>query len=356
MKYIKQLTKAQEKMMPKWAEKWIKIGLKTGKTDWKTFEINIKKAYKKANLEFPKNPIIHVQSPLVGALASSLADNIINNGKGESFSAIGSAIDSAIDSAIRSAIRSAIGSAVGSAIGSAIDSAVRSAIDSAIDSAKLQWHYWFGGQFWVGYGYYGWYGPSSVSFLTKVCKLKLSKDIQERADIYQKLLQSVNYFWTNKHFVMVCARPTKINRDEQGRLHSLTEKSIIYPDGWGLYHIHGVKFTEEQFEKQKTASVAEILSWEDIDQRSVLLRERPVDELLKNVDKKLIDHSDDCGGYDLFEIELKDIGKARFLSYKSWSSDKMYAKFVPIKSENCLETVASLRHQTVAELLESSKS
>ena len=75
---INSLTAEQQAMMPVWRDKWIEIGLKTGETDWKTFEANIKIAYEKANLPFP-NKIIRVESPIVGALAASISDRILNN-------------------------------------------------------------------------------------------------------------------------------------------------------------------------------------------------------------------------------------------------------------------------------------
>jgi hypothetical protein len=263
-----------------------------------------------------------------------------------------------VDGAVHGAVDDAVDGAVHGAVDDAVDGAVDDAVDGAVKliqklGISMSWHYWLGGQFWVG----GWYrGTSFVNFFFDVCKLKLSKDIMERALAYRKVCESVNYIWPNKNFVIVCARPTKIERDENGRLHSLTGQAIEYPDGWGLYMIHGVKFTEEQFKKQKVATTAEILSWEDIDQRSVLLRERPIDTLLAQIPKILIDKTDECGGYELYEIQLDKIGKAKIMSYKSWSSDKMYAKFVPINSVNCLETIAKLRHQTVEELLNSKKS
>ncbi len=178
----------------------------------------------------------------------------------------------------------------------------------------------------------------------------------ERAEAYRKVSESVNYIWPNSDFVIVCDRPKHILRDVDGRLHSSESMAIEYKDGYGLYMIHGVKFTEEQFNKAKTATVTDILSWEDIDQRSVLLRERPIETLLESVEKKLVDETDECGGYKLWELDLKDVGKAKILVYKSWSGEKPYAKFVKPDATNCLEAVASLRHQTVAELKESSKS
>lgn len=134
MKYIKELTVEQKARIPEWIDKWIKIGLKTGETDWETFEKYIEVCYQKANIPFPEK-IIRVSSPLVGALASSIASSIV------------------VDSAVIDAVIDAVGGAV---------------ID-AIKNTKLTWHYWLGGQFWVG----GWCGsPSYVSFFTDVCNLE----------------------------------------------------------------------------------------------------------------------------------------------------------------------------------------
>lgn len=120
---------------------------------------------------------------------------------------------------------------------------------------------------WVGY----WYGsPSISSFFFEVCKLKLSKDIHERAEAYRKICESVNYIWPNKDFVMVCARPKAINRNARGFLHSTTGKSIEYPDGWGLYHLNGVRFPKDLWEKavNRKLSFKEITEIKDIDQRT----------------------------------------------------------------------------------------
>ena len=172
----------------------------------------------------------------------------------------------------------------------------------------------------------------------------------ERAEANRKISESVNYIWPNKDFVIVCDRPKEIHRNQEGRLHNTQGLAIRYGDGWGLYYVHGVKFTEEQFKRIANASITDIIAWEDIDQRSALLRERPVKELLENVPKRLIDHSDACGGYDLWEIELKDIGKARVLSYTGWSSDKEYIKFAKPTHSNALEAIAEMRGLTVEEL------
>ena len=266
MKRINKLTPEQEARIPEWVDKWVKIGLKTGKTDWKTFEKYIPLAYKKAGLEFPNKPMIRVSSPLVGALASSVADGLINKDK------------------------------------KAVGSEVYSAVGSVVGSASLPWHYWFGGQFWVG----GWdSSPSFVSFFTEVCGLELDEDIKERAEIYNKLVRSVNYFWLNEHFVMVCARPKRIARNESGQLHSDQVKAIEYPDGWGLYALDGVVLPEELWKKitSQTMTFKEIMAIEISDQRTVALKYNPEAIIKENAE---LVHKDNRNN-ELYKIENQQI-------------------------------------------------
>ena len=244
MKRIEKLTPEQEATMPQWAEKWIKIGLQTGETDWDTFMKYMPICYEKAGLKFPTN-VVRVSSPIVGGLAASIANKILKD-KGSD------------------AVRDAVGDAVRDAVGDAVDDAVR--------GAKLQWHYWLGGQFWVGGWYYG--SPSYVSFFTDVCNLELTKDIKERAEAYRKVCESVNYIWCNSHFVMVCARPKAIHRNARGQLHNENGKAIEYPDGWGLYALNGVRFPEDLFKKitSKRMTFEAVMGIVDVDQRTQALK------------------------------------------------------------------------------------
>ena len=172
-----------------------------------------------------------------------------------------------------------MGEVTSEAVGVSVDSVVKDAARGSFDLVKklgidISWNYWLGGQFWVG----GWYwGVAHVNFFFDVCGLRLSEDIMERAEAYRKVCESVNYIWPNRDFVIVCARPTEINRDNQGRLHSTAGKAIFYPDGWGLYLLHGVKFEEDLWSKVVSGkmSFSEILKIENTEQRLQALRYNP---------------------------------------------------------------------------------
>ena len=126
---IEKLTPEQEAMMPAWRDKWIEIGLKTGECDKERFERGIRAAYKKANIPFPEK-IVYVKSPMIGAIASILANGIYHK-------KMNNPTASAVDSSVSSAVGSAVRSAVHSAIDSTVDSAVRSSDSSASGASSL---------------------------------------------------------------------------------------------------------------------------------------------------------------------------------------------------------------------------
>ncbi|PIY32849.1 MAG: hypothetical protein COZ07_04330, partial [Candidatus Infernicultor aquiphilus] len=133
---ITKLTPKQKAQIPAHIDKWIKIGLRTGETDWETFDKYMPICYKKAELEYPKN-IVRVSSPLVGALAASIADRI-SNGKtvrrvidGE----VRDTIDRAVGGAVDGTVRRAVDREVGDTIGRTVDREVRDAVDGIIRAA-----------------------------------------------------------------------------------------------------------------------------------------------------------------------------------------------------------------------------
>src|SRR3990167_7925762 len=372
-KYIKELTEEQKARMPEWGDKWVKIGLQTGETDWDTFDENIKLAYEKAKVPFPTR-VVRVSSPFIGALASSIAHEVWNKRNKEKSSvrdSVGDSVRDSVGDSVRASVGDSVRASVGDSVGDSVEDSVRDSVgdsvrdsveanvrdsvgdsvgdsvrdsvgdsvrdsvrdsvgdsvrdsvgDSVRDSVfmkkclnefrklqkeygvKASWNYWLGGQFWVGY----WWGsPSYVSFFTEVCGLELEKDIQERASIYDKLCRSVNYIWCNKHYVMVCARPIRIARNENGQLHSDQVKAIEYPDGWGLYVLDGVVLSEDLWKKilSQTMTFKEIIAIEISDQRTVALKYNPEVIIKEN---SVMVHRDDRNN-ELYMIENQQLNK-----------------------------------------------
>ena len=265
---INSLTDAQKARFPEWVNKWIEIGLSTKEADWDVFASAIQVAYAKADIPFPER-IIRVQSPLVGALASMVAEAILSRG------------------------------AVSDAVSGAVSGAVRDG----------RWHPWMGGQFWVG----DWWGsPAYVSFFTDVCELQLDRDITERIAANRAICESVNYFWANRKFVMVCNRPEWIRRDDQGRLHSTIGPAIRYRDGWGISCWHGT-IIPDAWTRGEFPSSMEMLHWPNIEQRRAGCSLMGWGKILNEIGARIIDKDPNPLIGTLIEADLPDSSKERFL-------------------------------------------
>lgn len=236
-KRIDALTAEQTARMPEWRDKWISIGLSTERADRGRFERAIPACYAAAELPPPKR-VVWVSSPLVMALAAPLAANLLGKG-------------GAVDDAVRGAVHDA----------------VRDAVSDAVGEIQNNWYKYLGGQFWVGGWYWG--SPSYVSFFREVCGLDLG-DMAARALAYEDTAASASWWWPHTDFVMAVERPTHIDRDPQGRLHSEARAAIAWPDGWGVHSWHGVRvpawviehpeqITAEKIDRETNAEIRRVM-------------------------------------------------------------------------------------------------
>ncbi len=207
--------------------------------------------------------------------------------------------------------------------------------ENNLKKSDAMWNYWLGGQFWVGGGWWG--SPSYVSFFTDICNLKLPNDIMNRAEAYRKVCESVNYIWGNRDFILVCARPTAIHRNEQGRLHNEHGKAIIYPDGWGLYVLNGVRFSEELYKKviSREMEMKDVMNITDIDQRTQAMKfaKSGLREFYQSEGGKMIDHY----------VKLDKVGRP--VNYELWAipAGKTFNQNVKFAIYNCPSAIE--RHE-----------
>ena len=311
-KRIDKLTPKQEAEMPAYRDKWIEIGLRTGETDWETFNKYMSICYEKAGLQYPAR-VVHVPSPFFGAHVASLAHEIWNKRYKNVQASVRDSVESSVRDSVRASVRASVGDSVQASVRNSVQDSVQASVEASVrnsvqdsvgdsvqdsvqDSVEasvrnsvqdsvgasvgnsvqdsvgasvgtssyekniiktilalaVEYDVKTSWNYWLGGQFWvgGWYwGVAFVNFFFDVCKLKLSQDIMERAEAYRKVCESVNYIWPNRDFVIVCARPKAIHRNTQGRLHNEHGMAIQYPDGWGLYLLNGVRFPEELYLK-----------------------------------------------------------------------------------------------------------
>jgi hypothetical protein len=104
-----------------------------------------------------------------------------------------------------------------------------------------------------------------------------------------------------------------INRDSEGRLHSETSKAIEYPDGWGLYAIHGVDVDEYIVMRPEEITTVKIESEQNQEVKRVMIERYGVGRYLVDSNAKKLDESEygtlyekDLDGFKLRMVHVKN--------------------------------------------------
>ena len=197
-----------------------------------------------------------------------------------------------MDDAVRGAVGGAVRGAVRGAVGDAVD-AIKQAVWNAI---RLGWNNYIGGQFWAG-GW--WWGGAYTSFFREVCSLELADDLWARGIAYEDAIKSACWWYPHRDFVMACERPMVIHRElvnptrprgwGSHRLHCDTGPAVAWPDGWGVYSIHGVRVPADIVEHPETITIARIRGEENAEIRRVMIERYGYDRYCADAGLTLVD-------------------------------------------------------------------
>jgi hypothetical protein len=88
---------------------------------------------------------------------------------------------------------------------------------------------------------------------------------------------------------MVSDRPNILKIDEQSRPHSDDSPSHQWRDGWSLYHIHGIRVTEQIVMRPETLTLEQIANESNSEVRRIMIERFGYEKYLRNSNAKLID-------------------------------------------------------------------
>ncbi len=181
---LKELTKAQQDMLPAYLERFQKIGQSTRPTDKAKAEDALRKSYDylvdQGIKEYTKKPeIIWADSPWAGRkLAAQHAKGDVN-----------------------------------------------------VTKAEIQAQ--------AGLASYGSFEAYWVSVYTFINEQLLTPDQKDRlADIALEIVEEAGVFWTFEDLIIVTVKPTEVHLKD-GKFHNVEGMALKYPNGDGLYALNG---------------------------------------------------------------------------------------------------------------------
>ena len=243
------------------------------------------------------------------------------------------ATDAATHAATYAATRAATWAATGAAMraatwaatGAATDAAVRAAATDATTlvamagavkacyelggkegllNAKKWVSNYQGGNMW---GYYDCYLTAMRDIIGLKLKEHASYEAWERATIHG------GFRVLHRKFCVVSDFPVVLKVDERNLPHCSNGPSHQWRDGWALYHWHGVRVPEQWIINPNSLTVAEAISWPNMEQRRAACEIIGWARILRELDAKTLDiHSDPNVG-ELIEVALPNVGLARFV-------------------------------------------
>jgi hypothetical protein len=234
-------------------------------------------------------------------------------------------------------------------------------VDFSLGCVRLSWKMHQGGNMWGQYD----------SYLT-ACRDILGLTGLECWDKYSAWEQAaIHGSWRYMHeeFCIVSDFPEILAVDEQNRPHSDTGPSHRWRDGWELYHLCGVKFEKELWEKVTSGKLTakELAEIEDVDQRKIAMTYLTGDDFVRETNAKLVDegetiHYQHLGNRRivkgtkgtavinrLYKIAAGDLYEEDkyFLKYTNPSTDEEHISFVTNfveKAGEHADTVMALKH------------
>jgi hypothetical protein len=94
----------------------------------------------------------------------------------------------------------------------------------------------------VGRAGYGQHDANWLGFYAAFAEFGIGA--ADRLSGMTRAARASGWWWPFRDACILTERPIELHRDERGRLHSIGGLALAYPDGWGIYAVHGVRVTE----------------------------------------------------------------------------------------------------------------
>ena len=150
-----------------------------------------------------------------------------------------------------------------------------------------------GGQLWgqLGLEISAWWDAYWLAYYT--CALPFADlEASPRLDALATVCEEAGWWWPMHGAVVLTDRPTTINRDKEGRLHSGDGPTLAYADGYELYSWHGTRVPADLIGGW---TIPQIVAERNTEVRRCAVERMGWDVFLAEADATLVAEADDPG-------------------------------------------------------------
>ena len=325
---IEKLTQEQIDRQEEVKNYWINLALYSGdEIDEIEAKNGIDWLYEKANL--PKVDMLIVDSPLGIQYAFNLLKELdIKKLKNSVVNSVWNSVRNSVENSVVNSVRNSVGNSVWNSVGNSVWNSVRNSVrnsveNSVVNSVRNSVGNSVVNSVWdsvvnsvrnsvLKYYEYNWQNLTNIgwfSFYDYWYDFDLyDEETKNNFQIYKRFLQSGIFFTScYSDIAIVSRRPKVVRKNDTEQLHSDQLPAIEWRDGYKLFFLDGVEFTEELWNKviSQKMTFKEIMAIDISDQRTVALKYNPL--AILNEGATLV-HKDDRSN-ELYCIEGKEINK-----------------------------------------------
>ena len=289
------------------------------------------------------------------SVGNSVWDSVGNSVWNSVGNSVGNSVRNSVENSVWNSVRDSVGNSVGNSVWNSVWNSVRDSVGNSvwnsvwnsvrnsvwIKEGRLTYH-----NDYTGIGWESWL--SFYEYFRRIGVLK-GKEAEEfdRYAAFQKAGVWESAFF--EKMVFVCTLPTKVIKDGQGRLHSLTEGAVQWKDGEEYLFVHGVEFDRGLWTKlkEKTLTALEAIKLQNTERRQACMQVIGWEIALKQIGAQVIDTlkaSTPEGKkveYQLLKADFKDdSAEAKLIRMEDYSTDRVYIERVPPTTKSCIEALA----------------
>jgi hypothetical protein len=336
---IEQLTPEQRSIIPIVRDEWIAHGLSCEPADREAAEDGVRRAYRAVGLDEPEL-IIWLGSPMAGCIASAMLaqptpDKVRSQVVSQALSQVRGRVrdqvlervrDQVLEQAL-SQVRGRVRDQVLEQALSQVRGRVRDQVGAQVVSQVMNQ---IGEQVWdeVHRAVWGQHDAGWLAWLDYWARVGL--DLPDTAGLLQ-VGRSAGWWWPRRGIVIITERPTALRRDAEGRLHCEDGPAIIYPDGWAIWAIHGVRVPEWVVTTQVEQITAEMLAREEnAEVRRVVVERVGHDRMMPMLGAEVL-HEDDYGVlWDAPPLDGMSVARCRWVEVVDASPEPVGSDLPPL--------------------------
>ena len=171
---------------------------------------------------------------------------------------VGASVRASVGDSVRDSVRASVWDSVGASVRASVRDSVGASVGDSVGAS-------------VGDSVYGQHDAAWLAFYKYFHdEIGLTEQTEKLSGLWM-LAKSAGWVLPHQNICWVSERHNILERDERGRLHSVSGPACAYPDGWAIYAVHGVRVPADIIEDRQSITVSRIEAETNAEVRRVMI-------------------------------------------------------------------------------------